>query len=267
MGRVEVLALNRLNARAEREWRLDRFNVTVPEASLVATGEWLPGKGLRQTQMNFKLDIKDAGKLLARLSLPGQLGGGHGKLEGDILWQGSPMDFDDASLGGHLKLNIEVGQFLKTDPGLAKLLNVLSLQSLPRRLTLDFRDVFSEGFAFDSLRGDVAIDKGVASTHNLQMRGVNAAVMMEGQADIAHETQHLTVVVIPEINAGTASLLVAAVNPVIGLGSFVAQYILRQPFMSAATKEFLIDGTWADPRVVEVSVKPGSGSNETPAKN
>ena len=267
LGRVEVLALNRANARSEREWRLDRFNMTVPEASFVASGQWLPGKGIRQTQLNFKLDIKDAGKLLERFGLAGQIASGHGKLEGDVLWQGSPMSFDEASLGGNLKLNVENGQFLKTELGSAKLLSVLSLQSLPRRLSLDFRDVFSDGFSFDSLRGDVAIEKGMASTRNLQMRGVNAVVLMEGQVDIPRETQHLTVVVIPEINAGTASLLLAAVNPVIGLGSFVAQYIFRRPFMAAATKEFLIDGTWADPRVEEVAVKAGIGSDETPAKN
>jgi uncharacterized protein YhdP len=58
---------------------------------------------------------------------------------------------------------------------------VLSLQALPRRLTLDFRDVFSEGFAFDFVRGDVTIEQGIAATNNLQMKGVNAAVLMEGR--------------------------------------------------------------------------------------
>ena len=267
LGRLEVLALNRVNARAEREWQLDRLNVTVPEASLASSGQWLPGKGLHQTQLNFKLDVKDAGKLLDRLGLTGQIASSHGKLEGELLWQGSPMAFDEASLGGRLKLNLENGQFLKTELGSAKLLSVLSLQSLPKRLTLDFRDVFSDGFAFDSLRGEVLIEKGIANTRNLQMRGVNAAVMMEGQVDIPKETQHLTVVVIPEVNAGTASLLVAAINPVVGLGSFVAQYILRRPFMAAATKEFLIDGTWTDPRVVEVPFKPAANSDEALGKN
>jgi hypothetical protein len=87
-------------------------------------------------------------------------------------------------MAGQISINIESGQFLKADPGLAKLLSVLSLQSLPRRLSLDFRDVFSEGFAFDFVRGDMLIDQGVASTNNLQMKGVNAAVLMEGRADI-----------------------------------------------------------------------------------
>ena len=132
---------------------------------------------------------------------------------------------------------------------------MLSLQALPRRLLLDFRDVFSEGFAFDFVRGDARIEQGVLRTRNLQMKGVNAAVLMEGSADLARETQDLNVVVVPEINAGTASLLATAVNPAVGLGTFLAQLLLRQPLQSAATQQFHITGGWADPRVEKVEKK------------
>ena len=96
------------------------------------------------------------------------------------------------------------------------------------------------------------IEQGVAITNNLQMKGVNAAVLMEGRADIDHETQDLHVVVIPEINALTASLVATAINPVIGLGSFLAQVFLRGPLIAAATQEFKVDGTWTDPHIVRV---------------
>jgi uncharacterized protein YhdP len=171
---------------------------------------------------------------------------------------GSPITLDYPSLGGSFNVNVETGQFLKADPGIAKLLGVLSLQSLPRRLLLDFRDVFSEGFAFDFLRGDVTIVQGIARTNNLQMKGVNAAALMEGEADIAKETQNIKVVVVPEINAGSASLLASYINPVWGIGSFLAQLILRRPLLDAVTKEFLVDGTWVDPRVTEVPHKAGA---------
>jgi len=59
-------------------------------------------------------------------------------------------------------------------------------------------------------------------------------------------------VVVPEINAMTASLVATAINPVIGLGSFLAQVFLRGPLIEAATQEFRIDGSWSDPRVVRV---------------
>jgi uncharacterized protein YhdP len=202
--------------------------------------------------MNFRLDIADSGELLKRFGMNGVIRRGKGRLEGQIAWMGSPLSLDYPSLGGQFNVNVESGQFMKADPGIAKLLGVLSLQSLPRRLTLDFRDVFSQGFAFDFIRGDVTIEQGMARTNNLQMSGVNAAVLMEGSAGIADETQNIKVVVVPEIDASTASLIATVINPAIGLGSFLAQMFLRRPLTEAATQEFHIDGTWADPKITKI---------------
>lgn len=288
LGRVEIEAINRgagIVARegGVREWRLNKLNVIVPEATLTATGNWVAvnaqqavaagGSRLqperRRSVMNFRLDIADSGELLKRFGMSDVIRRGKGKLEGQIAWVGSPLNLDYPSLSGQFNVNVASGQFLKAEPGIAKLLGVLSLQALPRRLTLDFRDVFSEGFSFDFVRGDVSINQGLAFTNNLQMKGVNAAVLMEGKADIARETQDLTVVVVPEINAGTASLIATVINPAIGLGSFLAQYFLRRPLSEAATQEFHIDGTWANPKITKVDrkaaaeVKPG----EKPAED
>ena len=269
LGRVEVDAVNRGATAAEdgvREWRLNKFNIILPEAVLTASGNWaaivpsgprvalLPGER-RRAAINFRLDIADSGQLLKRFGMDGVIRRGKGKLEGQISWIGSPLSLDYPTLSGQFNVNVESGQFMKADPGIAKLLGVLSLQSLPRRLTLDFRDVFSQGFAFDFVRGDVAIQQGVAKTNNLQMSGVNAAVLMEGRANIADETQNLKVVVVPEINAGTASLIATVINPAIGLGSFLAQMFLRRPLMEAATQEFQIDGTWSDPKITKIDRK------------
>ncbi len=280
LGRVEIDAVNRNAPNALREWRLNKLNVLLPEATFSATGNWAAASAegavpasnrsaeRRRTTMNFTLDITDAGALLNRFGMVDVVRRGQGKLEGEVSWAGSPLGLDYPSLGGKFNVNVESGQFVKADPGIAKLLSVLSLQSLPRRLTLDFRDVFSEGFAFDFVRGDVTIDKGTAQTNNLQMRGVNAAVLMEGKADIARETQDIRVVVVPEINAGTASLIATVINPAVGLGTFLAQIFLRRPLMEAATQEFHIDGTWTDPKIVKVDRRArdtGGNAGETPA--
>ncbi|HET8748054.1 MAG TPA: YhdP family protein [Ramlibacter sp.] len=274
LGRLEIDAVNRgagtvVREGGIREWRLNKLSLTMPEASFNASGNWAavgaeavaPG-GPRQaaaagerrrTSMKFRLDIADAGNLLARMGMKDVLRRGRGAMDGNVSWIGSPLALDYPSLTGSFNVQVENGQFLKADPGLAKLLGVLSLQSLPRRLVLDFRDVFSEGFSFDFVRGDITIAQGIAATNNLQMKGVNAAVLMEGKADIERETQDLKVVVVPEINAGTASLVATVINPAIGLGSFLAQIFLRQPLIRAATQEFHVDGTWTDPRVTRVA--------------
>ena len=105
------------------------------------------------------------------------------------------------------------------------------------------------------------IEKGIASTNNLQMKGVNAAVLMEGQADIAHETEDLHVVVVPQLNTLTASLIATVINPVVGLSSFLAQAVLGDKLVKAATREFRIEGTWSDPQVRQIESNGGDAAN------
>jgi uncharacterized protein YhdP len=269
LGRVEIEAVNRSAPGRASEWRLNRLRLGVPEARLTATGNWaatVPG-GPRRTALSFQLDIDDSGRLLNRFGREGVVRGGRGRIDGQAGWLGSPFSVDYPSLSGQLRVDLERGQFLKVEPGVAKLLGVLSLQALPRRLALDFRDVFSEGFSFDFVRGDARIEQGVLFTNNLQMKGVNAAVLMEGTADLAREEQDLKVVVVPEINAGTAALVATAINPAVGLGTFLAQFLLRQPLQSAATQEFHITGRWDDPQIEKVDRRAATLEAARPTGN
>jgi uncharacterized protein YhdP len=238
---------------AGREWRIERLAITNPDGQLKANGRWLTRDGKSNTSLNFHLDISDAGRLLDRLGFPGTLKRGKGSLSGDVAWSGLPYSLDIPSLSGQVQMNVEDGQFLKKDPGAAKLLGVLSLQMLPRMLKLDFHDVFSEGLAFDGITANAMISRGVVHTDNLKMHGVAATVLMDGTADIANESTNLHVVVIPEFNLGTGPLVYAlAVNPVIGLGSYLAQLFLRAPVMKALTYHMQVTGPWKSPNVVKL---------------
>ncbi|MEJ6005937.1 YhdP family protein [Paucibacter sp. AS339] len=251
LGRLEVEAQA---SGVARDWRLSKLQLKAPDAVLNATGQWLnePGRAQRRTVLDWKLDLVDAGDTLERFGQGRVLRGGRGQLSGQLGWNGEPLSPDFASMNGQLSVALESGQFLNVEPGVGRLLGVLSLQSLPRRFLFDFRDVFSEGFTFDGISGDVKITRGVASSSNLRTRGVQAAVLLDGSADLAAETQNLRVLVVPEINTGGASLAYAAINPAIGLGTFLAQWILSRPLAAASTREFHITGTWVEPKVEQV---------------
>src|SRR5205814_3226631 len=121
------------------------------------------------------------------------------------------------------------GRFTKIEPGLGKLLGVLSLQALPRRMSLDFTDVFSQGFAFDQIAGDVTIQNGIMKTNDLRLNGPAAKVSISGEADLAKETQQLVVRVQPALSGGvsTGAALLFLANPIVGAavgaGSLLAQ--------------------------------------------
>ncbi|MGC1441805.1 MAG: YhdP family protein [Burkholderiaceae bacterium] len=251
MGRLSLQAVNR-----QSQWLISELSLQHPSARFAASGRWWVGDTSPRgnTRLNFDLDVQDAGALLTDLGMPKTLSGGLGKIGGILQWGGTPFAPDLATLGGELSIALGRGQFLKTEPGMAKLVGVLSLQALPRRLSLDVTDLFQNGFAFDAIVGQAEINKGVVKTDSLLMHGVQAEVLIAGTADMASETQDLSVKVGPHINAGIASLAYAALaNPAIGLGTLLAQIILDKPLKEIFGHEFLVTGPWSAPNVAEVN--------------
>ena len=246
LGRVEV------QARHEgREWRIDKLAMTNPDSTLSGTGTWQQGEGSR-TSINFKLDVSDVGQFLDRFGYPDHLRGGRGKLEGPIAWNGDPLTLDYATLSGRLQMQAEDGRFLEIEPGIGKLVSLLSLQMLPRRIALDFRDVFSKGFQWDRITSTMSIERGVMAVKEFHMRGPAADVNMTGQIDLSLETQNLNVKVIPQLG-DTASTVVGLVNPIAGVAAMIAGRIFKNPLGNIFAYDYAISGTWTDPKVEKLA--------------
>ncbi len=269
LGRLELTAKN-IGTGNHNTWILERFVLINRDGRITADGQWQriaaappaatktatgdKPRARRKMDVDLVIFYTDAGRMLGRFGFPGLVRGGKGTLKGHLSWVGSPFAIDYPTLTGTLHDETGHGQFLHADMGAARLLGVLSLQSLGHRLTGDFRDLFAEGFAFDSLTGTAAIANGTLTTDDFIMKGLNAVVRVRGSADLRAETQDLTVVVIPEINAGTASLAYAAlINPAVGLGAFIANYLLRKPLSEAFTNAYQVTGPWSHPKVQTIS--------------
>jgi uncharacterized protein (TIGR02099 family) len=249
LGRLELAAVNE-----GRDWRIDKLTLATPESQLSADGLWQGVAAQQRTSLNLKLEISDVGKYLERFGYPGSMQGGSAKLQGKLAWAGNPQTIDYPSLTGDLTLIAEKGQFLKIDPGIGKLLGILSLQALPRRITLDFRDIFSDGFAFDTVTGTAALAKGVLRTQDFSMRGPSAQVAMSGNIDLTQETQALKVRVVPSVGDSlSVAGLVLLANPITGIASFLAQRLLKDPLGQAFAFEYSVTGTWADPKVEKLT--------------
>lgn len=242
LGRVEVAAQPE-----GADWRIDKLALANAEASLAGKGMWRAGGGSR-TAIDFALEVFDLGALLERLGQPEQVKGGRGRLEGRLEWKGGPVLLDYATLGGQLRMEARDGQFLEIEPGIGKLVALMSLQMLPRRIALDFRDVFSKGFRFDTIAANLAIEQGVMTTKDFVMRGPAAEVTMSGLVDLNLEAQNLQVRVVPRME-GVTSTVVGLVNPVAGVATMLAQKILGDPLGQIAAFEYRVTGTWRDPTV------------------
>jgi uncharacterized protein (TIGR02099 family) len=258
LGRLELQATPQ-----QRDWRIERLTLITPESQFNVDGVWQNWLTQPRVQANVQLLVNDVGRLLTRLGYPEGVRRGTAKIEGNLAWAGSPQRLDYPTLTGNFVLDAAKGQFLKLDPGIGKLLGILSLQSLPRRITLDFRDIFSEGLAFDEIVGAVKVVQGVASTDNLRMTGPAARINMSGQVDLARETQKLRVKVSPQLS-DTFSVAGALIGgPIAGVAAFVAQKLLKDPLDQIAAYEYDVTGTWVEPVVVKVE-RPQVNPESTP---
>lgn len=225
---------------------MQNLRLTNPDGVFSATGRW--SAATDKTQLSTKLEISNAGKIMSRYGYSEGFKDGSGTLESDLTWAGSPADFNYGSLDGKLKLKTGKGRFLQVNPGAAKLLGVLSLQSLPKRISLDFTDVISPGFEFDSITGDATIEHGLLKTNDFKMTGTAAKITLNGQVDLEHETQNLKVRVSPTIG-DNVSLLSFAAGPAVGVSVLLANKILRDPLDKLVAFDYNVSGSWADPKV------------------
>ena len=248
-----------------RDWRLERLLLSNPESKLTLDGSWERTPARQATRINLLLETSDIGRLLTRLDYPEGVRRGTARLEGSLTWNGVPYELDYPTMTGNLALEAAKGQFVKLDPGIGKLLGVMNLQSLPRRASLDFRDVFSDGFAFDEIVGAARIDRGNATTEDFRVRGPAASVVMRGEVNLVQETQNLRVRITPQLTESVAVAGALVGGPIAGVAAYLAQKAFKDPFGQLASFEYDVSGTWTDPTVKRVprpvvEVTPPAGS-------
>lgn len=243
LGKIELVAVNPVNQKLD--WRIEKLILTGPESALTADGVWRNWAAQPSVDVKVKLEVSDVGKYLDRMGYPRTVQRGSAKLEGNISWAGSPQSIDFPTLRGKLTLDAKKGQFLKAEPGVAKLLGILSLQSW---VTLDFPRVFGEGFGFDSIASSASIANGVLTTQDFKMQGPSAEVKMSGTVDLVHETQDLHARVTPTLGDSVSAAAVL-VNPIWGLPLILLQRLLKDPLGQIFAVEYQVTGTWTKPHV------------------
>ncbi|HSR65033.1 MAG TPA: AsmA-like C-terminal region-containing protein, partial [Xanthomonadaceae bacterium] len=233
--------------------RIEQLQTRSPTQQLAVQGDWTGSGANARTRLSLAIDSQDFGALLAGFGYGGQLAGGKGKASLDATWAGGPSAFGIGSLDGLLHLDARDGQLTELEPGAGRVLGLLSIAQLPRRLTLDFRDLFSKGLAFDRLHGDVRLGAGLARTDNLAIDGPAADIRIHGAADLRAQAFDQTVEVFPK----TGNLLTVAGalagGPVGAAIGAAANAMLQKPLGRIAAKTYRVTGPWKDPKVEVIS--------------
>ena len=229
--------------------RMDEFVARSPKQRLSASGNWTGRGAAARTQAAVKVESGDIGALLAGLGLGGQVAGGRGALGIDAAWRGGPDAMDPNHMEATLVLDARDGRLLELEPGAGRVLGLLGIAQLPRRLTLDFRDFFEKGFAFDSIRGAVRLTRGAARTDNLTIKGPAADIHVRGSADLRTQVFDQTVEVLPKTGGLLTAVGAIAGGPVGAAVGAMANAVLEKPLQGLGSRTYRVTGPWQSPKV------------------
>ena len=241
---------------AHNLYKIDTLQINNPQGNAIITGQWTSGTqdGNDRSSMDIDLNIRDIGIIISRLSNPKAIEGGKGKVTGKLEWVGSPFEPQLETLAGKVNFDLENGRLLEVDSDTAKLLNVLSLQSLFKFATLDIQgsvgNLISRGTAFNSIVSKFDIRDGVARATQFTMELNQARVAMSGIINIPKETQDLRITIFPTLDATAGSLAAFAINPIVGLSVVVGQYLLTNQINRAMQSDYLVQGSWSNPEIL-----------------
>jgi uncharacterized protein (TIGR02099 family) len=252
LGSLQILGTN---VERGQRWRLDKLRIANDDASLDATGFWRLSGPERGLTVDAHARWGDFGKLLARLGWQDVAAGGEGSAEGKLTWYDLPWSQNVAGIDGTLKVKMDKGRLIHVNSRTGRLLELLSLQSLQRlaKLQSNPANLFRDGFPFDTIRGRFNVSKGVISTDDYKVNGPVAAIVLSGTTSIIDERWDLKAVVIPNLDASGAAVATAlAINPLLGLGAFVTQWLLKYPLAKAMTVQYSVTGPWSDPKIAVI---------------
>lgn len=262
LGQLIVAGVNTSGA---NQWVLNRLSIKNESGQLDGTGLWKLSGPDRGLSLDAEVKVADLGGLLDRLGMVDAVSGGDGTVTGKIRWRNMPWRFSRQDISGQLQIDLRKGRFSSVSSRSAKILELLSFQSMQRLLTFDLNPngMFREGFPFDSFGGTLAIERGVMTTNNYRVEGPVGNISLGGDVNLVDETLNLQAMVVPNLDMSGAALAGIAINPIVGVGAFLTQWLLKAPLSRAMTLHYQVTGKWDDPRLQEVTDKRSAGNGNT----
>jgi len=243
---------------------IDTFGFAYDTAQLVGEGYWhlrdpqrVNGTLTDQhvTKLNLTLQGYDFGGLLSHVGFGGTLSEGEGVLSGSLLWPAAGYKPSLETLVGEMKIDVKKGRILKVEPGAARLVGLFALQTLPRRLSLDFKDLVLDGLDYETIRGKVQIANGVAHAPLVQMNGSIGVVDIAGESNLLTEQYNQRITVLPRVSAALPVIGVISGGATAGLGVLFAGGLLKAvgiDFDLIGLREYTLTGSWEEPKLTLV---------------
>lgn len=243
--------------------RIEQFDARSPTLTMRASGDWKLEGDVERSALDVTLSSESLGKMLESLGYSGVIDGGQtvARIKGG--WVGSPAQFGLANLDGELSGEVGEGRILNVDPGAGRIFGLVNFSAIPRRLSLDFRDFFQTGMAFDSIRGSFTLVDGSAHTANLEIKGPAADIRISGRTGLRAKDYEQDMEVTPKLRGALPIVGAVAGGPVGAVVGVLAQEVMRKPIDEVVSSRYRVRGTWDKPDITLI----GKTSRREAAEN
>ena len=243
-----------------RHWLLETGRLETPEYTLAFKGDWVEKKAEHASRLEAELHLSRLGKALSRWHVTPVVDAHYGSLIFSGKWPGAFYEGSFKKLHGNLSLILRDGHISHLDRdtekklGLGKLLSILSLQTIPRRLKLDFSDLAQKGYAFDSFKGTFQIKSGIMNTHDSNINGPVAYGTMSGDLDLIHQLYDLDLKIYPNVTASLPAVASIVGSPIAGVAVWAVSSLATKGMQKISGYTYKISGPWLNPVVQQISM-------------
>jgi uncharacterized protein YhdP len=249
--------LKNVEIEADRHSRgmvVNRIRIDDPSIKVTGKGSWLRRSWRldEETTFSFKLSSPNMGDMLQHLGYARYVD--RSKMVATLHWRwpGAPYRFNWESLSGNSTIELETGVLTDIDPGAGgRFLGLFNLLHLPKRLGLDFKDVYKDGFVFDAIKGTYVFGSGDAITQDTEISASAADLTMMGRIGMTDQDYDLIAIVTPQSSVATFAGGALVAGPTIGVGLVLLQEIFGLDLLGHEI--YTIEGNWDNPVVKQIS--------------
>ncbi|HUP91686.1 MAG TPA: YhdP family protein [Solimonas sp.] len=249
---VDFGKLRLATARVPGGQRIETLALSGGKVNLSASGQWRRAEERSTAELKFTLASSDVASVLHALDYAPSIDARQSRFTADLKWPSSFAGLEWEQAQGRVDLAVENGMLKAVDPGAGRVLGLINFYALPRRLTLDFRDVTSTGLAFDQIDGGFNLGSGVAITDDLKIKGPSVRMEVRGRIGLAARDYDQRVTVYPDISAGVTLGAALLAGPAVGALVLLAQEVLDKPLDQVTQLSYRLTGSWDNPKVEKV---------------
>jgi uncharacterized protein (TIGR02099 family) len=224
--------------------------------TLAGQAEWRRRAGQSSGSLSADLATSDIATLLRTFGYAPNLDARAARFKAALGWAPAEQGLEWPLAEGTVHVEFDNGQLRAVEPGAGRVLGLMNFYALPRRLTLNFRDVVSKGLGFDRISGDFELRDGNATTQNLRVAGPSVRMDMRGRIGLVARDYDQQVTVYPDVSGGVTLGAVLLGGPVAGALALIAQEVMGKPLNQVTQLSYRVTGSWDNPQVTQGTAPP-----------